>query len=144
MALQGPIPVAFGHVFPFGAFAVGEVEPVRDFDRSSPSKFVQELDKTTGEPVWSLMVLDADPEARAASKTVKVKVIAPVAPVLPEAAPGSPFVPVEFTDMAVTPWVNDSGRLSYSLRSKGVKAPGGKAAGNGAASSARPAQKDAA
>lgn len=144
MALQGPIPVAFGHVFPFGAFAVGEVEPVRDFDRSSAGKFVQEMDKTTGEPVWSLMVLDADPEARAASKTVKVKIIAPVAPVLPAATPGSPFRAVEFEDMAVTPWVNDSGRLAYSLRSKGLKIPGGKTASGSASPSAARAQKDAA
>ena len=82
MALQGPIPVAFGHVFPHGAFAVGVVEPVRDFDRSTKERPVQEMDKNTGEPVWSLMVLDADPEARAASKTVKVKITASVAPVL--------------------------------------------------------------
>lgn len=131
MAIQGAIPVAFGHVFPFGAFAVSEVEPVRDFDRSTQQKFVQEADKTTGEPVWSVMVLDADPEARAASKTVKVKIIAPVQPVLPEPVLGSPFVPVEFEGMAVMPWVNDSGRLAYSIRSKGIKAPG-KAARPGA------------
>jgi hypothetical protein len=125
MALQGPIPVAFGHVFPYGAFAVGAVEPVRDFDRSSASKFVQENDKNTGEPVWSLMVLDADPEARAASKTVKVKITAQVQPILPEAPAGVPFVPVEFEGMAVMPWVNDSGRMAYSFRAKGITAPKG-------------------
>lgn len=136
MALQGPIPVAFGQVFPHGAYAVGEIEPVRDFDRSSGQNFVQELDKTSGQPVWSVLVLDADPEARAASKTVKVKLIAPVAPVLPEAPAGLPVNPVEFEQMAVTPWVNDSGRLAYSLRAKGVKAPkpvGRPAAGKDAA-----------
>jgi hypothetical protein len=34
MALQGPIPVAFGQVFPAGAYAAGAVEPVRDFEAS--------------------------------------------------------------------------------------------------------------
>lgn len=143
MALQGPIPVAFGQVFPFGAFAVGEVEPVNDFDRSTADRKVQEMDKVTGEPVWSLMVLDADPAARsAASKTVKVKIIAPVMPVLPEPVPGSPFLPVEFEGMAVQPWVNDSGRLAYSVRAKGIKAPGN--AGKGAAGRPAGAAKDAA
>lgn len=137
MALQGPIPVAFGHVFPHGAFAVGAVEPVRDFDRSTKERPVQEMDKATGEPVWSVMVLDADPEARAASKTVKVKIVSQVQPVLPEAPLGSPFVPVEFEQMAVMPWVNDSGRLAYSFRAKGVKEWG-------RPSAARTAGKDAA
>jgi hypothetical protein len=34
MAVQGPIPVEFGRVFPAGAFAAGAVEPVRDFEAS--------------------------------------------------------------------------------------------------------------
>jgi hypothetical protein len=123
MALQGPIPVEFGRVFPHGAFAVGEVEMVRDFDRSTAKAPVQELDKNTGEPVWSLLVLDADPEARAANKTVKVKLIAPVQPVLPSAPAGMPVTPVEFEGMSVTPWVNDSGRLAYSIRAKAIHPP---------------------
>ena len=35
MALQGPIPVEFGQVFPDGVYAAGGFEPVRDFDASS-------------------------------------------------------------------------------------------------------------
>jgi hypothetical protein len=35
MALQGPIPVEFGVVFPSGANAAGAFEPVRNFDASS-------------------------------------------------------------------------------------------------------------
>ena len=34
MALQGPIPVEFGTVFPSGAYAAGGIEKVRDFDKS--------------------------------------------------------------------------------------------------------------
>jgi hypothetical protein len=83
------------------------------------------------------MVLDADPEARAANKTVKVKITAAVAPVLPEAPLGMPFILVAFEGMAVMPWVNDSGRLAYSIRAKGVKEWG-------KPSAARPAARDAA
>ncbi len=34
MAIQGPILVEFGKVFPGGAYAAGPVEKVRDFERS--------------------------------------------------------------------------------------------------------------
>jgi hypothetical protein len=49
MAMQGPIPVDFGFVFPHGAFIRGEVEPVRDFDKSTKDNQVQARDKGTGE-----------------------------------------------------------------------------------------------
>jgi hypothetical protein len=86
MALQGPIPVEFGNVFTHGAYAAGGFEPMRDFDASSGDRFVQSKDRETGQPVWVVEVIDADPEARA--KTVKVKVAAPVQPVLPLPARG--------------------------------------------------------
>ena len=52
------------------------------------------------------------------------KVAAPVQPVVPTGPPGSPFVPVEFTGMTVTPYVNQAGRLAYSLKATGIRAPG--------------------
>ena len=122
MALQGPIPVEFGHVFPHGAFAAGGFEAVRDFDASSGDRFVQSKDKATGLPLWAVEVIDADPEAR--TKTVKIKVAAQAEPVLPAAPAGMPFVPVEFTGMTVTPYVNQAGRLAYSLKAAGLRAPG--------------------
>ena len=41
-----------------------------------------------------------------------------------------PFVPVEFTGLTVTPYVNQAGRLAFSLKATGVRAPG--RAGSGA------------
>jgi hypothetical protein len=64
MAVQGPIPVEFGHVFTHGAYAAGEFEPMRDFDASSGDRFVQAKDKATGLPVWVIEVIDGDPAAR--------------------------------------------------------------------------------
>ena len=122
MALQGPIPVEFGNVFTHGAFAAGGFEPMRDFDASSGDRFVQAKDKQTGQPVWVVEVIDGDPAAR--DKTVKVKVAAPDQPVLPPAHPGMRFVPVEFTGLTVTPYVNQAGRLAYSLKAAGVRASG--------------------
>ena len=122
MSLQGPIPVEFGTVFPSGAYAAGAFDPVRNFDASTGEKFVQSHDKATGAPLWVIEVIDPDPQAR--TRAVKVKVAAPVQPVIPTGPPGSPFVPVEFTGMTVTPYVNQAGRLAYSLKATGIRAPG--------------------
>lgn len=125
MTLQGPIPVEFAHVFPHGAFAAGGFEPMRDFDASSGDRFVQAKDKATGQPVWVIEVIDADPAAR--DKTAKVKVAAGTQPMLPTPPAGMPFVPVEFAGMTVTPYVNQAGRLAYSLKAAGVR-PAGRSA----------------
>lgn len=122
MALQGPIPVEFGVVFPAGAFAAGAFEPVRNFDASTGEKFVQSTDKASGMPLWVIEVIDPDPQAR--NRTVKVKVASQAQPTLPAPPPGSPFVPVEFTGLTVTPYVNQAGRLAYSLKAAGVRTAG--------------------
>jgi hypothetical protein len=129
MALQGAIPVEFGMVFPDGAFAAGGFEAVRDFDASTGERFVQSADKE-GVPLWVIEVIDADPEAR--NRTLKVKIAAKVQPVLPSApGAGQPFVPVEFTGLTVTPYVAEkTGRLAYSFKASGVRAPG-RSAGRG-------------
>jgi hypothetical protein len=130
MFLQGPFPVEFGTVFPSGAFAAGGFEKVRDFDKSSADRVVQQADKASGLPLWVIEVIDADPEAR--QRTVKIKVAAEHQPVLPPAAPGSPFTAIEFEGMTATPYT-DSGRCqgqgkcrarqAYSLKATGVRAP---------------------
>ena len=121
MALQGPIPVEFGVVFSSGAYAAGAFEPVRNFDASTGERFVQSADKASGLPLWQVEVIDADQEAR--TRTVKVKVAAQVQPMLPVAPSGVPFVAVEFTGLTVTPYVNQNGKLGYSLKATGVRAP---------------------
>src|SRR5215469_6040678 len=130
MAMQGQIPVEFGIVFPHGAYAAGGIEMVRDFDRSSGDRVVQQADKHTNLPLWVVEVIDADPDAR--QRTVKVKIAAQVQPVLPPQPPGSPFIPVEFEGMTVTPYVDASrcqgkgkcaARQGYSLKATGVRAP---------------------
>ncbi|WP_329518936.1 plasmid replication, integration and excision activator [Spirillospora sp. NBC_01491] len=138
MAVQGPFKVAFGDVFPFGAFIKGGVEAVRDFDRSTKENFVQGRDKDTGELVWSVEVLDADPDSKG---TFKVKLMAPVQPIPPEAPNGFPFIPVEFDDLRVTPYVNSqTNRLAYSLKASAMRGPGGaKGAGRPAATAAKDA-----
>jgi hypothetical protein len=93
---------------------------VRDFEASKGGRFVQSKDKTSGLPLRQVDVIHPDPSAR--DKTVRVKVAAPEQPVLPAAAGGLPFVPVEFTGLTVTPYVSQAGRLAYSLKATGVRA----------------------
>jgi hypothetical protein len=103
-------------------FAAGGFEPVRDFEASKAGRFVQSKDKASGLPLWVIDVIDADTSAR--DKTARVKVAAVDQPVLPPAHPGMPFVPVEFAGLTVTPYVNQAGRLAYSLKATGVRAAG--------------------
>ncbi|MGH8866571.1 MAG: plasmid replication, integration and excision activator [Actinomycetes bacterium] len=129
MAIQGPIEVPFEQVFPHGGFLHGDVSPMRDFEKSTPESPVQATDKQSGELVWAVDVIDADPQAR--SKTVRVKIAAPVQPVPPEAVAGMPFRPVAFEGFSVTPYVDsNTGRLAYSFRARGMRAPSAKDAGS--------------
>jgi hypothetical protein len=124
MSVPNRFKVNHGDVFPHGAFVVSEVEPVRDWDKSSPDRRVQAVDKESGLPVWAVSVLDADPDARKDSKTVTVKISAPHQPVPPEALAGMPFRPVEFEGLTVTPYMDDKrNRVAYSLRANGMRAP---------------------
>jgi len=132
MSLQGQISVQFDSVFPDGAYAAGVIEMVRDFDRSSADRPVQQADKETGLPLWVIEVID--PQENARQRTVKVKIAAQVQPMLPPPPPGSPFTPVEFDGMTATPYVDASrchaketgrcgARLAYSFKATGVRAP---------------------
>ncbi len=130
MALKGSIQVEFGAVFPEGAYAAGKIEMVRDFDRSSGDRVVQQVDKATGLPLWVVEVIDADETAR--QRTVKVKIAAQVQPVLPAPAQGSPFTAVEFDGMTAMPYVDATrcqgqgkcgARHAYSIKATGVRAP---------------------
>ena len=123
--------VSMADVFPHGVYAMS-VEQAMDYDeksgRRTPSK-----DKQSGELVWTVTVIDRDPEAR--EKQVKVKVTGPVQPVLPgEIMPGSGLHPVDFTDVTITPYVSEGrgggrARLAYSMRASGVYAQGKAPAG---------------
>ncbi len=52
MVMPRKVPVEFGVVFPYGAYAVGEVTQVKDYDRSTREVPVQATDPETGLPVW--------------------------------------------------------------------------------------------
>lgn len=127
MAIQGPFKVDYGEVFPHGVGIVGAVTSLVDFDRSTKDNRIQQLDKESGVPVWTVDVMDFDPDAR--ERTFKVKIVSPVQPVPPNAMEGAPVRPVLLEGLTVTPYLKETGngraRVAYSLRASGLAAPRG-------------------
>jgi hypothetical protein len=111
--------VNFADVFPHGCkFLPDSVGEVEDYDektgRRTPAK-----DKLTGQRVYQVRVYDMDEELGKRSREVAVKILADVQPVPPVGA----FEEVEFTGMTVTPYVANNGRMAYSIRATGMRAP---------------------
>jgi hypothetical protein len=131
MTVQTPIPVHFEQVFPERAYVTGPVEPIMAYDKVTGAKLGQAKHPVTGELLWEVPVLDADPMAKGAAKSVRVKIAAPYQPVPPAAAGDSPFAEVEFESMAITPYVAEvtAGRhkVAYSIQARGMVAPGERA-----------------
>ncbi len=127
MTVQSPIPVHFEQVFPDGAYATGPVEPIMAYDKVTGAKIGQAKHPVTGELMWEIPVHDADPTAKGAAKSVKVKIASAYQPVPPEPITGLPFAPVEFEQMAITPYVVEvmPGRhkVAYSIQARGMTAP---------------------
>ena len=119
MAIARRFKISHHEVFPHGAFIVAPVAPVLDFDQSTRDVKVQQVDKDTGELIWSIDVLDADPEAPRKSKTVSIKILAKVQPVPPANDSNSPFTPVEFDGLTALAYIDDNGnrpRIAWSFR----------------------------
>lgn len=127
MSVVTRIPVQMVDVFPQGAFMRGEVRAAEDFDkRKEGVADTQARDKETGERVWEVSVIDADPEARRGQGEVVVKISAEVQPVPPKAPEGLPFTPVAFAGLTLTPYVDTNRarpRLAYSIRATGIVDP---------------------
>ncbi|GAA1235943.1 plasmid replication, integration and excision activator [Oryzihumus leptocrescens] len=138
MAIQQRIPVTFESVFPAGAYMVGEVEALEDFDALMAAKNagkdpgdVQMRDKVTGMRVWQVRVVDADPEARKGETELVIKIAAEVQPVPPPMMDGLPFRPVAFEGLTLTTWIDESRsrpKVAYSIRASSMAAPKGKSA----------------
>jgi hypothetical protein len=126
MAIQGPFKVHCGEQFPHGLGVIGAVSALADFDASTKENRVQARDKESGLPLWTVEVMDFDPDAR--DRTFKVKIAAAVQPVPPEAVAGAPVRPVVLENLTVTPWIKGEDgprpKIAYSLRCTGLAAPG--------------------
>ena len=126
MAIARRFKITHDEVFPFGAYLISEVGPVFDFEKSTKDNKVQQVDKDTGLLLWSVDVLDADPDAGRKSRTVSVKIAAKHQPVPPPAQEGSPFRLVAFEGLSALPYIEESGnfsRIAWSFKADGLTAP---------------------
>jgi hypothetical protein len=131
------IPVPFAYVFPSGALLLG-VDKVVDFDRLSEDD--NQARDENGVRLWTVKVMDQDPEAGrfGRSTEVKVKIAAdeqPEAPAGIRLPSGVTVTPVEFANITVTPYSDSVGcrgerkphkcraRLAWSIRATGMVAP---------------------
>jgi hypothetical protein len=126
MAMPRRFKVEFAVVFEYGLFMVGDVEPLRDFDKSSKDKPVQAVDEETNQPIWTVDVIDADPAATKASRSLSVRIVSRVQPVPAEAPLNGPFRPVAFQGLTALPYIDDNGnfsRIVWSYRATGFAEP---------------------
>ena len=122
MALQGPIPVEFGAGVPGRGVRGGGFEPVRDFDASNGTGSCSRRTRRPGcRCGWSRSSTPTRRRGRGRSRSRSRRRSSRCCPA---GTAGLPFVPVEFTGLTVTPYVNQAGRLAYSLKAAGVRAPG--------------------
>jgi hypothetical protein len=132
MAMPRKLPVDFNVAFPHGAYLVSEVVPVTDFNLSTADKKIQQIDPDTSLPMWAVEVVDADPEAKKAFRTLSVKFAAKVQPVPPPNDGASPFTPVVFEGLTALPYIEEVGenfrRIAWSFRADAMNSPGGRAA----------------
>lgn len=120
MALKGGtrFSVRFEDVFPAGCVLVPDsITEAQDYNEVTRAR-TPAVDKVTGQRVWTVRVMDMDPDLAGRAREVAVKVTAPVQPV-PDS--GAPFAPVEFEGMTVTPYVGQTGRMAYSYRATGFR-----------------------
>jgi hypothetical protein len=121
--------VGMADVFSHGCHLMPDsIVEAQDYDEKTKRR-TPSVDKLTGRKVFQCRVVDMDPDLEGRSREVVVKILSDRMPAPPTRAP---FELVEFDGLVVTPYVNDKGRMAYSLRATGIKA------------AARPAQKDAA
>ena len=149
MAIQQRMPVRSEDVFPDGAFVVGEVEPVEDYDliRAADEAGrergdVQTRDKVTEKRVWQVRVMDPDSQARKGQGEISVKISADQQPVPPPKLQGLPFRPVVFDNLTVTAWLDDRGsrpQIAWSFRAEGMSAPKNATANGSGSGAGKPA-----
>jgi hypothetical protein len=92
-------PVATKARFPYGLALASAIAEAEDFETKR-----QALDKVTGKPVWTALVLDMNPEVT--SKSQKIFAVKIAADVRPSAPSGGRVDEVEFEDFRVTYYVD--------------------------------------
>ncbi|MGH3888490.1 MAG: hypothetical protein ACRDSZ_18355 [Pseudonocardiaceae bacterium] len=120
--------VEFDEVFPDGAYVVGEVTAVTEYqsqkDKARNRPVRPRIDEATGLPIFKVTIADPSAE-KDRDKSVTVEIASRVQPVPPEAVSGLPFRPVVLEGLTVQPRAEASGQakwISRAIRATGMRA----------------------
>jgi hypothetical protein len=123
-------PIEFDELFPEGAYVVGAVTAVTEYqsqeDKARNRPVRPRIDEASGLPIFKVTI--ADPAAeKDRDKSITVEIAARVQPVPPAAANGLPFRPVVLEELTVQPRAEVSGQakwITWVVRATGMHAPG--------------------
>jgi hypothetical protein len=125
----------FGEWFPQGLYLVGEIQPVTEYqsqeDRARNRPVRPRIDEVNGLPLYRGTFADPSAE-KDREKSVTVEFACAHQPVPPAAVAGLPFRPVVLEGMTVAPRAEVSGQakwITWTIRARGMTAPGGASAG---------------
>jgi len=120
--------VEFDDVFPQGAYIVGEVVPVTEYqsqeDKARNRPVRPRIDEATGLPIYKVTVADPSAE-KDRDKSLTVEIASKVQPVPPATMGNLPFRPVILEGLTVQPRAEASGQakwITWVIRATGLRA----------------------
>jgi hypothetical protein len=121
-------PVDFDLVFPQGAYIIGEVMPVTEYqsqeDKARNRPIRPRIDEATGLPLFRVTIADPSAE-KDRDKSITVEIAAKQQPVPPAAVANLPFRPVILEGLTVQPRAETSGQakwITWVIRATGLRA----------------------
>lgn len=120
--------VDFDQVFPQGAYIVGEVVPVTEYqsqeDKARNRPVRPRIDEATGLPIYKVTIADPSAE-KDRDKSITVEIASKVQPVPPATVDNLPFRPVVLEGLTVQPRAESSGQakwITWVIRASGLRA----------------------
>lgn len=135
-------PIAFDDLFPQGAFLMGDIQPLTEYqsqeDRARNRPVRPRIDEGTGKRLYRATIADPSAE-KERDKSISVEIAADVQPVPPEAVGNLPFRPVVLEGLTVQPRAEASGQakwITWVVRATGLRAVDAPSTGRGSAKAA--------
>jgi hypothetical protein len=119
--------VQFDELFPEGAYVIGEVTAVTEYqpqeDKARNRPVRPRIDEASGLPIFKVTIADPSAE-KDRDKSITVEIASRVQPVPPAAVNGLPFRPVVLEGLTVQPRAETSGQakwITWVVRATGMR-----------------------
>jgi hypothetical protein len=130
-------PIEFDELFPEGAYVVGAVTAVTEYqsqeDKARNRPVRPRIDEVSGFPLFKVTIADPSAE-KDRDKSITIEIAAKVQPVPPPVVNGLPFRPVVLEGLTVQPRAEVSGQakwITWVVRATGMHAVGEQKASHG-------------